>query len=261
MQSAVYYQPDESPALELAAEEFVFPLTVEQGGEKYIALFHMGPYQPRELIDFLDKSAKEFRSSGRARVIVEASADPGYSDLFDRHFIRLSGIEGEPSVEEQKKWLAAHDLLKRRVIQEGYGGGEILEAENGSIPRRGLRLADITSNRIGMGLTLWSTEQSRAEPIIVTHMLRPETLDDQRRYTLATGRLETHTRKGTWKVLVDHAAVCALYDAMVEEVTSCVVNGLACKAENKAVWAGLIPAWHKVAVMLEVFTGGSIKNA
>ena len=261
MQSAVYYQPDESPALELAAEEFVFPLTVEQGGEQYIALFHMGPYQPRELIDFLDKSAKEFRSSGRARVIVEASADPGYSDLFDRHFIRLSGIEGEPSVEEQKAWLAKHGLLKRRAVQEGYGGAEILESVDGSAPPHGLRLAELTSNRIALVWNLWSIEQSRAEPITITHLLRSETVEDQRRYTLATGRLETHTRKGTWKVLIDHAAVCALYDTMAEEVTGCVVNGLACKAENKAVWAGLIPAWHKVAVLLEVFTGGSIKNA
>ena len=261
MRAAIGYQPDLTPVLELAADELIFPVKVEQGGAEYVALFHMRPYGERELIDFLDERAGEFTSKGRARLIIEPSTKPGFTELFDRYFVRLGGVEGDPSIEQQKAWLARHERLKQRVIQEGYGGGEILAPENEGVPHlHGLRLADITANRIAIGCTLWCEETSRAERVTVTHVLRAETPEDNRKYAQATGRLENYTRKGTWKVLIDHAALCSLYDSMVEEVSGYVLDGAPCSPENKAAWLTLIPVWHKVAVIQEVFAGGSVKN-
>ena len=166
---AVRYDADGCPLLELAATELIFPITVEQGGQEFVALFHMSPYLPRELDDTLRASGFRSRKS-RGWFRNEAAPTAPLISFFDRHFIRMSGVEGEPSLETQKAFLERKPQLKRAVFTGGYGGVRSIEArQNG---HSGLLISLEEDNRISVDVPLWSAERSRAELIRAVHHLR-----------------------------------------------------------------------------------------
>lgn len=260
MAECIFYTEEGVPGLELTTPEYVFPISVEQEGEDCIALFHMRAYNETELLALLADSAALFRTEGRSKMVVEPASRVAFLDFFDNHFVRLSGIEGDPTVEAQKSWLAQHQGLKYRVVQEGYAGAELPASSNGAVPTGRLRLSDIVDNKISIQWPLWSSAKERIETVTMLHHLRPETREDYKRYSAATSRVETHTRKKLYKVLMDNRQLTKLYDGMIEQLDGCVFQGGSCVANNKAEWCEKVPLWHKLAVVHEVFTGGVGRN-
>ena len=80
--------------MELGSAEFVFPITVEQNGQEFVALFHMTAYKPRDLDEALRLTG--FRTKqNKGWFRSEAVPLAPMIDFFDRHFIRMSGVAGD----------------------------------------------------------------------------------------------------------------------------------------------------------------------
>ena len=262
MVEAIHRPEGGGAMLDLGAEQLVFPIKVEQGGESYLALFSMSVPGEHEIIRMLDSSVNKFHDEGRARFVIEPASREAQIQAFDRHFVSIGGVDGEPTVEQQRAWLDRHPRLKLRVLAEGFGGAEFEpEPENPGTERRGLRISDIVENRVRLAWTLWDPTSAAVERVVMSHVLRPETAADDKAYRQASARVETHRRRNSWRPLIDHGSICALYDRMAERAEGCVIGGQPCRPENKSDWVARVPAWHKAAVVQEVFSGGIVKNA
>ena len=216
MSEVLQYGPEGTPFLELSAQEWAFPLAIEQNGQEYVAGFHMTAYQPRELDEILRQLAPVGKRD-KSWVRLETLPLKPVSEFIDRHFLRITGIAGEPSAEVQRAYLDRKLSLKRATFMLGFGGVRRFAPSANGHSKFVLNLDE--ANQIKTEVPLWSTEHEKAEMVSVTHLLRDETRDDFERYGRAARRTDVSTR-GEARVSTDYMALGSLYDAMIQ----CIVG-------------------------------------
>ena len=253
------------PLLELAAEEFIFQLPVEQGDTEFPVRFHMRSYPPahmKQLIGFLSPTVE---ARGKLLVTRPSNTDE-YVDFFDRHFIKLSGkianeAGAEPTLDEQKAWLAAALPLKLRAVVDGYWGVKTPEEMNGSHPKSDRLVMVIpTGKKILTHVPLFCEKSGIEETIELIHHLRQENRSEYAQYMKATAASERHVRKQEQKIVQDHDTIERLYNELVQKIDGAVLLGKPCVAENKDKWVDHIPYWYKTFVLTEAFREVARRN-
>ena len=263
MLTAVAYSEDGNrPLLELAAEEFIFQLAIDQGAAEFPVRFHMRPYPPAQMKQLVGELSPTIESKGK-KLITRPSSTDEYIDFFDRHFIKMSGKiqdeEGEdPTIDWQKTWLETAIPVKLLTVVDGYWGIKTEEL-NGAPPQR-LVLAAPTGKKIVTTVPLFSEKSGIEESIKLVHHCRQETRQEYAAWSKATAASERHLRKQEQKIVQDHDTVERLYDSLIEKLDGAVLLGTPCVAENKDKWVDHVPYWYKNFALTESFREVARRN-
>src|SRR5881275_90031 len=98
---------DGEVCLELAAEEFVFPISPRGSDVKIHA--RMSPYKPEEVSPWYDSLLTRRKQISRTETALTHAEASDIGKFVDRHFLGLANVEledgSEPSVEDAKRWL------------------------------------------------------------------------------------------------------------------------------------------------------------
>lgn len=249
---------DGKPLLELTAQEWIYPVTLEVDGGEFPVAFHMKPYAASDLKAVFSALAARFKRAGGANMGIVPGNREAAKPFFDRHFIRISGGE-EATVEEQKAWLEAFDFVKIDVVINGMS----LETVQPEEEVKTLRFALNGSRAKTVTLKQRLIPESGMEEVTVllVHHFQPILAGHYTKYERASQESELNTRKGEWKTTEDYDVIERLYDELIDSVEGALLNGQPCTFENKGAWLRLVPFRQKSVAVDEAFRRIRIKNA
>jgi len=245
------------PHWELTADEICYPIEIKQGRELKKFYAHMSPYQPLELSRTLRKVLSGVKRRKNDLEILPSNRF-AYADMCNGHFLRMTtGVEREASQEAQKTYLDNNSVLKCKIVEDGYGGIGLKELDDVSTT------LDLNSD-VGLGYVeteqvLYNPETKTEETVEISHGLSEETETHFQRYEKATSR-KINIRTGNWNTRADYGAQEALYNELCQEAGGYLVNGKKCTQDNRKDWVKLVPLWHKILVIGEVFGEDRVKK-
>lgn len=250
---------DGSPRLELTAQEWIYPITLELAGNDFPVAFHMKPYAAPDFKAMLGALSARFKRVGGASMeILPGNREP-CKTFFDRYFIRISGGE-EASIEEQKAWLNAYDFVKADVVLNGM---TIEPVESQEEEPKTLRFAvnGSRSKTVTLKQRLLPEAGADAIELLLVHRFQPILATHYAKYERASQESELNTRKNEWKASEDYNVIEGLYDELVDSIGGAVVKGKPCTIENKGDWIRLVPFRQKSVALDEAMRRVRIKNA
>jgi hypothetical protein len=263
---AVVFRADGPAVFEMAAQEWIFRLLIEQSGSDLPVNFHLMPYEYRDIKSVLQASGRAMRKAEGPNIRMTSGRQEACLPVFDKCFVKLSNVQlpdgTEPPVEAQRAFLDSNPHLKVDAVLRGFGGFELVEEdikaqEKPKIFVLGVRPPDV---QVRLLLKLWSEESKQVEPITLAHFLSAPTVDDRFKFDAATGEGEMNTRHWEYRTVEDHDVILTLYDRLAVRVEGAVYLGSECTADTKDRWIRAVPYWHKYIVVQEVFRRGRAKN-
>lgn len=259
MRSAVLLT-EAGPRLELAGEEWIYPVTLDQGGIDFKVLFHMKPYSASEMKSILMASTPRWKriNDDRSRLVIGET--DSVRKFFDVHFLRMSGIED--TLEQQKNWLAENENIKSAVIANGMAIELVKPESNG---QRQLPQLVTNTRSVNLRLHLSPGEDpitgglSETE-IVTVHHFAPISANHYAKYERQAVNLERNEGKKEIVIIENFDIEEKFYDELIERVEGAVINGEPCEAGNKPVWIKLMPFRFKSVAIAEAFNRARIKN-
>lgn len=250
---------------DLTATEVCFPIRVDYQGksfEVYVALTQ--PYDSEELIQALGKARGGYRRLAE-KVQNVVGDDSSYASMCDRLFIRMEGTSSQNPA-EHRKFLDQNYKLKTRSIRDGLGGimvrprPELVEPT----PANELELLplalDLASDvRVDLTQDLWLPADRKKVSVPMTHIFRPETEKDWRKWSRTSAEQYTKA-SNVWTEGVNWWARAEIYDGMIRAVEGMYLGTAPCTEANRTEWLGKIPIWHKWLALGEVFEEARVKN-
>ena len=243
------------PHWELTADEICYPIEIKQGRglKKFYA--HLSPYQPRELSNTLRKVMSGVKRRKNELEILPSNRR-AYAEMLNGHFLKMTtGAEATP--EAQTAYLDANPILKCKIVEEGYGGIALRELDDVTTT------LDITQE-VGLGYVdteqiVYNPKTKTEETVEISHGLSEEAETHFQRYEKATSR-KVNIQTGNWNTRNDYGTLEALYNELASEATGYLVNGEKCTQGNRKEWVKLVPLWHKLLVINEVFGEDRVKK-
>lgn len=250
---------------DLTATEACFPIRVDYQGktfEVYLALTQ--PYDSDELIEALGKARGGYRRLAE-KVQNVTGDDSGYAEMCDRLFIRMEGTTSTDPI-EHRKFLDKNYKVKTRAIRDGLGGimvkprPEMLEPtpanESDLLP---LALDLASDVRVDLRQDLWVPSLKKKVTVPMTHIFRPETEKDWRKWSRTSAEQYTKA-SNVFTEGVNWWQRAEIYDAMIKAVEGMYLGDVPCTEANRGEWVGKIPIWHKWLAIGEVFEEARVKN-
>lgn len=249
---------DDKPVLELSAEEFIFPIKVNERHKPL--LFHMKRYRSYSVKSFYDALIPVRRTLSRGEVLVEMQE---YQDkirqFIESHFVRLEGAavgDAEPTIENQRLWLGSlRDDGLLRIFTQGYDSispPDFAET-NGHRP---LQLFGPEEHEVD---AQWMLHQGGIDHlVIVKHTMSRLTKIDHDKYKKAFRRIEKNRETYTqanWDVIEQ------FYDHKAKSLENALIDGKPCNESNSKEWIPLVPFCMKIFVMGQIAQELETKNA
>jgi hypothetical protein len=261
VKAAIVYK-DDVPLLELAAQEWIFPIKTPD--DQWKLYFHMKPYRAYTVKKFFDLFLLRTEDRGNSEHILKFPNFTPVEKFFDEHFISMGGVETpehkEPTIEQQKAWLDANPEMKVRVFREGYDAISSVEPEgpppNGHKP---VLIFDCFEHKIECEWTLYSEQLQQDEKLKFTHTLDKLTHADKQLY-LSAIRPIRNSRKGERYIETNWDVIEQLYDRKIREVQGLFFEGEPCTLEKKNFWKESLPFSMKVHVIGRIINEIEIKN-
>lgn len=268
---------DEVPHYELTGNELIF--RDEQNDPKKPIYFHMRPYAARDLKDAVGKLRQVTRVAGKDRLVIEKADLSVFRPIFDKNFIRMSNVAvkggGEPTIEQQKAWLARNPGLCQRVVNDAYTSVVLIAGNSDEIGEeqpdvRALAEGESAEGLFEIGLDdgeskavnrfrLYSLERGQNVEIRFEHHFRKESESDRLAYDRATNR-EINRKQGTTSIAVNYDVIESLYNRLIQRVDGFVVNGQPCTESNRDAWVNVVPFWIKKVSIEQLFDESALKN-
>ena len=242
---------------DFGADEIAFPILLEQDGTEVVAYFVMDAQYPSSEIKsfYADMMGRSKASDLTGERENEAGDDSGAGKFVDNHFRRILGIDGDPSIEEQKAFLDANPRLKSRIFSEGYDR-VTLDIEEDAKPAK-LRLGGSDNPVVKARRILYDPQTDRVVFSRLDHKYRRETEEDRIKFRRAFKLIE----RGRYsQVRANFDLLEQLYDSMVESIGNGLYNGEPCQDNTSMAWKPLVPISDKVFVVTRIFSRLSVKN-
>lgn len=247
---------DDKPALELAADEFVFSIMTPD--DRHVVRFHVKPYRSYAVKSFYDDLMPRRKTLSRGERIVEIPDSAKVRQFIDAHFVRMEGVASadgsEPDVSIQRSWLNQNEAFMIRVFRQGYDAitrPDFAET-NGHRP---LQLFGPDQSDVEAQWTLYS--EGIDHRVIVTHTMNRLTKLDHDKYQKAVRLIENNREsyvQANWDVVEQ------LYDQKVQRLSGALLSGKLCDESNLKEWIPLVPFCMKVFVMGQVSQELETKN-
>src|SRR5438876_1389911 len=204
---------DGEVCLELAAEEFVFPIAPRGSDIKIHA--RMSPYKPEEVSPWYDSLLTRRKQISRTETALTHAEASEIGKFVDRHFLDLANVEledgSEPGFEDAKRWLDANPDVKTQIFREGYDlvgvPEEQLSLDFEDKPKKAVLIFSRPTTEIPSQALLVDGD-GKTHTIRVTHVLDRFTEEDRQRCRQAVRVIENSKRQETypttdWKALLD----------------------------------------------------------
>ena len=258
------HQPDQdyNPTYDLAAEEAILPRLL-LGRTIYV---HMRPYSDREYKDLQEARATRILS-GQDFVDFKDSGKTETSIFFWKHFVRLSGpgmSRADGSVgtpEEHHAWVKAHprfdfeNSVTRSWLQPALKPN-IAETElAGSLLDLGNE-----ETRVTLYQDFYQEQTEHEARVYMTHVFRPETEMDRRRFMTASGLMRFYHTIRESERRINYDTLGQLYNHLVVRLEGILLDGKPCDESNKDAWVKLVPFAYKDLTLVELFKGVQEKN-
>src|SRR5438876_87448 len=130
---------DGEVCLELAAEEFVFPISPRGSDIKIHA--RMSPYKPEEVSPWYDSLLTRRKQISKTETALTHAEASEIGKFIDRHFLGLANVEledgSEPTLEDAKRWLDANPDIKTQIFRDAYAAVVVEdEAKDEEAPKK-----------------------------------------------------------------------------------------------------------------------------
>lgn len=259
---ATAYQ-GEQPVVELAAEEWIYPISTPNGRLKLN--IHLKPYSPYAVKKFLDLILPR----RKARTAQQSVLDSDYTCVMpfvDDHFLGLSGVTMEdgttPTAEQQKAWIDQNSDFKIRAFRDGVDNISLRKREEETPVATGrvVLVMGRPESLIETDIGLHSKGTRRDELIRVNHALARMSESDRHQYDRAIKLIEDTRARETF-LEANWDVIEGLYNKLVKSLTGAVLAGEPCTESNKDAWVKVVPFCWKVYVMSMAYQEVELKNA
>lgn len=242
---------------DLAGEEIIFPLLLDQEGIGVVAFFHMDAIvSSHEVKAFLNDMYGGAQVANMPGEVEHAPGDErGCYEFVDKHFRLISGIEGDATQEDMRAFLDANPQLKVRLLKEGYDGIrlDVDEAAPGK-----LVLMRPTNTTVKVKRLLYCPAGEKIVEVRYKHVLRKETEEDRIKHKRALRMVEKGPKTF---VRVNFDVLEQLYDNLVQRIDGMTIDGAPCTEANKSDWIKQVSLFDKVFAVNRVFSKIAVKNA
>ncbi len=255
---------NETYCWELAAQTTAFPMMINLGKQFFKLYIYLAPYDAELLISILNAVPGSYKRN-TADVEIYSGDDAKFQQLTDACFVRFDGADNDDP-KAHKAFLDRNPRQKVRIARDLLGGIEIdtwLDdvpvGENERMELLPLAL-ECNDNRVSTAQEVYDPVRKAEVKIKMQHLLRAETEADWRQF-VRSGNESFNRATKQWKSAVNWWKRLELYDGMIQSIEGMVIRGQSCTQFNKAEWLKLIPAWHKLLVISNVFDEARVKNA
>lgn len=252
---------DGRPHWELAAQQMIFPLAVDQNGKQFeLQVYLKQPYSSADLIEALNASRGAERREG-GTITKLPGDDSKFSSFADKIFVRFGGGSSDDAG-VQRSFLEKNPKLKIRLVRDCLGNVGIErnlpeDAIDEKIDFAGAVL-DAAGNVIKTRQELFDAAGKKVL-VVMAHNLRLETEKDLRTFERTSSESYIRSeRKWVTNLVWDKRA--ALYDQMIESVDGMAFLGERCTLANRSLWLPAVPYWHKLFVVATAFDDARVKN-
>ena len=241
---------DKTPSWDFA-KTTAYPVILPQKGKQVNVYVYMTPYSADELRAVLQKAVSGYRREKRDVEIVREDKTV-YTPLCNEHFVKLGNATGTP--EAQLAWLNRYPELKPSIVEYTFGGLS-MDTQQQDAESDTDEMLDISMELAGsvkVYQDLYDPATDKVVRVDMTHNHMHPTEAQYREYRSA--RRSKFLRKSTlWTITEQHGTLEKLYDAVIQSVKGCAVNGQPCAYVSKADWVSRIPLWHKLWIVDQIF--------
>jgi hypothetical protein len=258
---AVTYVND-VPMLELLADEFILP--VQTRDERWKLLIHMKPYQPYAVKKFYDQvlPRRKRRTASETQVQV-----PDYADVrafVMEHFVRFEGAllpDGtEPTVQQQRQWLAENPEFVERIFRDGIDRvGARQQAQDPDVGKPVLMFG-VQELKTPLEFPLYSPERKTDETVSVVAVQEQWTESERRQYEKAITFIE-NSRRGESYSEANWDVIELMCNRKLKRLEGALVGGAPCTEANKDAWVGRLLIIPKIYIMVQASLEIGLKNA
>jgi len=275
---------------ELAQEELIFPLTVEDSGVEHVLFAHMTPYTHKEGIELFDAMGIKFKFEGREKLTTRTGLNEKTRPFFWSHFKSLVGVK-KPVFADTEKELTASEVeayldgdldaevvevalsreeqeqyirdnpakrIEEAAVMQGFGNFniDVMTARKTS----GLLIGGRNINKI-VGHVFVYDPESGNQKIKVKIGFKKDSEFNFRRFLTATGQSELHRKSEEWQRIEDYKTILDIGKSEILFAEGYTINGKPCTEENKNEWVDLFPFWHLQACVNDIYSrGATVKN-
>lgn len=277
---------------ELNRDAFIFPLSVEEGGQEFVLLAHMKPYTHKEGIELFEAMGIKFRFAGREKLITKSGINEKVRPFFWRHFINLEGLAGlawkeggktltedeieefiegridpalveevELDVEAQTEYIKENPAkrIEEATVLQGYGNFNI---DVISLPKTSRLIIGGRSQNTIVGHVFVYDPVAGNQKVKVKIGFKKDSEFNFRRYLAATGQSEMHRKSEEWQRVEDYDTILDIGKGEILFAEGYTINGAPCTVDNRKDWVDLFPFWHLQACIDDIYgRGATLKNA
>lgn len=257
------------PKWDIAADEVAYALIIEQKGRDYIfapVLRQHTDAQSKKGFAYANKVALReaipaMKISGEEFELPLIDEQP-YINFVDDHFVSILGTASDDK-EQHRKYLDERPSLKVRIFKEGIQGTTIEDEDEDESSN--LDLFDISigigseDREVALFHELFSPTKGRKERINMVHRLKDASEKEYQLWRKSSTR-KFNPRKKKFITKENYDVLEKIYDDLVVSVDGMIVNGKACRTNNKEDWVSLIPLEHKLLVLNDIFSDYAGKN-
>lgn len=242
---------DDKPFWELTVPEIAYPLTIEQDGRDFRFYCHLKPYRAYELKKTLGEVGGTGKMVGKEMEILPDN-DQFYKPLCDSCFLRFTGTSSDQP-EDHKAYLDENPWMKLRIVKEGFGGIMLdFSEDHQPVSALTFTLRSDAGSRVATHQTLYSPEREIEDDVKLVHHLCRDTELDYQRWDKASKR-KVNLRTSEWRLDPNYDVLEGLYKDLIRKADGFLFEGAPCEETNKEQWVGIVPLWHKILVINQVF--------
>ena len=251
------------PQLELAAKEYVFPISVQDG--QFKLLCWMRSARSSEIKRFYDQMMIRRRSRGRSEMEYRTSDLPGVRAFVDDHFVRMEGAtleDGtEPSHDDQREWLNQNDSFKIRIFREGYDAfADWADDEPAMAKGKPMLILSRPEHTIRAAWKLYSEGTKSEETIKLSVTFEKLTKADSYQYEKSF-RIIENLKTSDRYVETNWDVIEGIFDRKAKKIAGALIDGAPCDESNREQWIKMVPFSLKVFCLAKIGEEVEIKNA
>lgn len=245
------------PHWELAAKSMWYPVKLEDG--RYVIYVEMKqPYSLDVLKDALFKSRGAIRTIAGKTTTLDGDKIP-LGNLIDDSFLQFVGTNLQNPA-DQKAYLDNRPQVKAVMAVDTLGG---VMFDRGISEDDGEEILHLVINAEDSKIHMYQElvadpQKKKIVRVDMVHRFRPETEKQWRQYK-KSGVTEFVRSKGAAVETVDYDKRIALYDELVTGVDGMCFNGVPCGTAGRE-WVALVPPWHKLWAIQNLFVETRVKN-
>ncbi len=244
------------PHYELNGEEIIFPIPIQQRGVRkliHVVMDAQAPYSSVAAI--LGEAMPVSVRSEMGGLESVAGNDEKCQEFTRKHFRRIIGVGGNPSIEDQRRYVERNPDLQSRIYNEGYGA--ILNDCDDAEPEE-LVIDFDTSNEVRVRRVLYCPETEQTVTVRYIHQFGQISHSNRRIFQKA---IKTHQEGRESRVIINWDVLrVQLYQPLIQSIEGFLVNSKPCTVKNRSDWLEKVPVSDQIGAVLQLFGRNSEKN-